>query len=68
MVAVLLQARKEYSDFNKKGGGAYEKLSGNLKNRSQASVAVYLNSSVFWVITKRVLIKHRRFRTTYKWN
>ena len=34
--------------------------------RSLASAAVYLNSSVCWVITQRRLSKRRRFGTTYR--
>ena len=34
--------------------------------RSWASAAVYLNSSVFCVITQRRLVKHWRFGTTYR--
>jgi hypothetical protein len=33
--------------------------------RSWASADIYLNSSVFWVITQRLFLKHRRFGTTY---
>jgi hypothetical protein len=38
----------------------------SLHARSQASAAVYHNSSVFWVIMQRKLVKHRRFGTTYR--
>jgi hypothetical protein len=34
--------------------------------RSQASAAVYLNSSVFWDVTQRRLVSHRRFGTTHR--
>jgi hypothetical protein len=34
--------------------------------KSKASAAVYPNSSVFWVITQRRLVKHRRFGTAYR--
>ena len=27
---------------------------------------IYLNSSVFWVVTWRKMVLHRRFRTTYQ--
>jgi hypothetical protein len=33
--------------------------------RSQASAEVYMNSSVFWVITQHRVVKHRRFGTIY---
>ena len=33
--------------------------------RSQASTAIYMNSSVFWVITQHRVVKHRRFGTIY---
>jgi hypothetical protein len=34
--------------------------------RSRASTAVYLNSVVFWVITLRGLVSHRRFGPIFK--
>jgi hypothetical protein len=41
----------------------------SLRSRDTLHIFMYMRSSLFWDVTQcRLLISHRRFRTTYRWH